>query len=291
MKNLRKNYKKIIVFILLLLLFSVPFYVLIGKQKNTDIQTLYSLVLMLCPGMAAIITQLVFQKNLKGFGWHWGKTKYILLSFLLPIFYCLIIFVPVWLCGLAEFSSIELGQFLADEFEIQSFSNSFQLIGFTVLYVLVIGLIGGVFALGEELGWRGFLLPELTKNFGFVKSSLISGVIWAGWHFPLFLFGNYSSHVPYWYELIFVTIGMVGIGFLMNFIRLRSNSLWTAVIFHTSHNISMQEIFPALTQETDISQKITGEFGVGIAILAIIVIIFFQFNRRFMPVIDAPEKI
>ena len=40
--------------------------------------------------------------------------------------------------------------------------------------------------LGEELGWRGFLLPEFQNLFSPVKSSLIIGVIWASWHIPLF---------------------------------------------------------------------------------------------------------
>ena len=56
----------------------------------------------------------------------------------------------------------------------------------------------------------------------------------------------------------------------MNWIRLKSDSIWTAVIFHASHNIFIQEIFPVLTRETEISGKITGEFGIGIALVAII---------------------
>ena len=39
---------------------------------------------------------------------------------------------------------------------------------------------------GEEIGWRGFALPRLTARFGLPLSTLILGVIWACWHFPLF---------------------------------------------------------------------------------------------------------
>jgi hypothetical protein len=43
-------------------------------------------IVMWIPRLAAIITRLIFQKNLKGLGWKWGKTSYQLLSYLLPIF-------------------------------------------------------------------------------------------------------------------------------------------------------------------------------------------------------------
>lgn len=40
---------------------------------------------------------------------------------------------------------------------------------------------------GEEFGWRGYLLPELNKDFGKVKSSTIVGIVWALFHFPVLI--------------------------------------------------------------------------------------------------------
>jgi membrane protease YdiL (CAAX protease family) len=39
---------------------------------------------------------------------------------------------------------------------------------------------------GEEVGWRGYLLPRLTERTGLVAASLVVGAIWAAWHLPLF---------------------------------------------------------------------------------------------------------
>ena len=49
-------------------------------------------------------------------------------------------------------------------------------------------LWAGLFAgpLGEELGWRGFLLPEFQKRFPNLKSAIIIGIVWFIWHIPLF---------------------------------------------------------------------------------------------------------
>lgn len=63
-----------------------------------------------------------------------------------------------------------------------------------VQFALVL-IIGG--PLGEELGWRGFLLPGLAARHGWRRSSLIVGAIWGLWHLPLFyMAGTGQSQMP-----------------------------------------------------------------------------------------------
>src|SRR5258708_15188708 len=67
----------------------------------------------------------------------------------------------------------------------------------TVIYVLLVGTFGLAkslaSSLGEEIGWRGFLVPQLFKSVGFTGTALISGVVWSCWHYPLLIWGHYNG--------------------------------------------------------------------------------------------------
>ena len=52
-------------------------------------------------------------------------------------------------------------------------------------------LLGG--PLGEEPGWRGYALPRLEARVGPIRASLLVGILWVGWHAPLFLIPGWTS--------------------------------------------------------------------------------------------------
>ena len=81
--------KKILVFLALTLGFSSVFYYIVisGRVLNG-----LTLGLMWCPGLAAIITQLIFHRSLKGLGWGFGKVKYLLLGYGLPVIYSVAVY-------------------------------------------------------------------------------------------------------------------------------------------------------------------------------------------------------
>jgi membrane protease YdiL (CAAX protease family) len=64
--------------------------------------------------------------------------------------------------------------------------------------------------LTRAVGWRGFLVPELSRAMSFTQLSIVSGIVWATWHYPILLFADYNSGTPAWYGLTCFTVMIVG---------------------------------------------------------------------------------
>jgi membrane protease YdiL (CAAX protease family) len=96
-------------------------------------------------------------------------------------------------------------------------------------------LLNAIPSLGEEWGWRGYLVPRLTSTRGVVGGLLLSGVIWGLWHAPLTLLGyNYPGLGP-WAALYFVGFCVLA-GVVFGWLRLRCGSVWPAVVAHGALN-------------------------------------------------------
>jgi len=125
--------------------------------------------------------------------------------------------------------------------------------------------------LGEEIGWRGFLVPELARAMPLGRVALVSGVIWASWHVPGLLFADYNGGTPAWYSLLCFTVLVLGASFVFAWIRLRSGSVWPAAILHASHNLWIQGVFDPFTADTGRTAWIIGEFGAALALTGIVI--------------------
>lgn len=90
-------------------------------------------------------------------------------------------------------------------------------------------------ALGEELGWRGWLLPKLMP-LGVVPAILISGVIWGLWHAPLILLGYNYPTAPGWLGLTMMVGMCTLVGAVFGWLRLRSGTVWPAALAHGAFN-------------------------------------------------------
>ena len=254
--------KKVINFLIVnVLLSSIFYYLIIGRNIRSNI---LSFGLMCVPAFSSIIIQLIYTKNIKGFGWKLGKLKYLVLSFLIPIMGCIIVYPIVWVTGIGGVSVEKL---------TQTYNNPISRIIIFILPILI--LINFIAALGEEIGWRGFLVSELVKKYSYVKTSLIISLIWFIWHCPIIIFSSYGVEgASLLYNLIMASIVMTTFTFITVWIRLKSESLWTATIFHGIHNLFIQQIFDVITLDYGKTKYFTSEFGIGMALFYIVVSIY-----------------
>jgi membrane protease YdiL (CAAX protease family) len=80
---------------------------------------------------------------------------------------------------------------------------------------------------GEEIGWRGFALPHLSRRLGLASASIVLGVIWASWHLPFFFIpGTDKSGQSFAVYLVTVTAVSVAMAWL--FWRTNGSLLLTA---------------------------------------------------------------
>ena len=138
-------------------------------------------------------------------------------------------------------------------------------------------------ALGEEIGWRGFLVPELAKITSFTRTALLSGAVWSLWHYPVILFADYRTTTPVAYAMVCFTLMVFGISFLFAWLRLKSGSVWTGMFLHASHNLFIQGVFDPLTKDTGITAYLIGEFGAGLALAGALVGLYYWRKRSELP--------
>lgn len=273
--------RAIALFLLFLFAFSSVYYYLIIHAGHLGAGGgIYVTGLMWCPALSAFITSLILKRKISAMAWGWNRWRYQLGAYAVPLLYATIAYIIIWIAGWGSFYNTGMVASLAKSFGWESLPNCLVI----TLYFIFAGTVGMVMSLatglGEEIGWRGFLVPEVFKTAGYTKTSLIVGCIWAMWHFPILLFADYNSGTPAWYGLTCFTVMVVSISFIFTWYRLRSGSLWTAAILHASHNLFIQEFFTPMTKDTGHTRYFVDEFGAVLPVVCLAFAVYFWTRRK-----------
>ena len=273
--------RQILTFVLLVFLFScLPYFLVIHTGHLEVGNGMGVFLLMWCPAFAAFATCRIYRIDIATLGWSWRPTRYEVWAYVLPILYSFPVYAATWLFIRGSFG---FSGFVARASEAFGFPHSPH----ASVWLLAlptyasIGVIGSMtHALGEEIGWRGFLLPRLARRWGFTKGCFLSGCIWAVWHYPALLFADYNAGTPRLYALSCFTVMVIGDAFIFGWFRMKSGSLWPAVMLHASHNLFIQAIFDRSTNAVGGSLYITTEFGAGLALTVGACAIFLWTRRK-----------
>jgi len=149
--------------------------------------------------------------------------------------------------------------------------------------ILAQGLIAGatinlIAAFGEELGWRGFLVRELSP-WRFWPASLLIGVVWGIWHAPVILQGyNYPEHPRL--GVLMMTAFAALFTPLITYLRLRAHSVFAAALMHGALNGAAGVSFVFLADGSDLTRGVLG--AAGFIVLAALNLGLAIYDRRLL---------
>lgn len=193
-----------------------------------------AMVLMWVPGALSLIVRLLGREGIGDVGWRLRPLAYLGWSYLIPMLCAVATYGLAWAVGAVAFDPparvLEAGGSPVRLWLVATGINS------------VVGvLFASSASLGEELGWRGYLVPRLVQG-GVPAPLAVSGVVWGVWHLPMILFGDYAtSELPWLSGLQFMVVVTLA-GVFFGWLRLASGSVWPAVLAHSAHNVWYQGI-------------------------------------------------
>lgn len=232
-------------------------------------------------GISAVITMVLLRRPIAELGFGWGKPKYLFAGLFIPIAYGVISIAISIVLGLVKYDTTMASKIISNQYGLNFITAS--LAPLALFFAHGVSSMGGAVAsgLGEEIGWRGFLAPELRKIMPFFAVSLISGMIWGAWHFPILFGGNYGpAGAPSWLEASKLMAATTFIAFPMTYLRLRSGSVWPAAILHGSHNLFLNNVIARLADGEN-GKTYVGETGlVTLAVGAVFAIITILLAKR-----------
>ncbi|WP_277546533.1 CPBP family intramembrane glutamic endopeptidase [Brevibacillus laterosporus] len=124
----------------------------------------------------------------------------------------------------------------------------------------------GIFAFGEEIGWRGYLQPKLTETYGSKRAILGTSIVWALFHYPFYLNG-YNEDGNFIVTILLFTIMIFPLSVFIGWFRFTSGSIWPAVLSHTMINLTRSWLEQLFTTKAEGWTYIAGESGMVTIIL------------------------
>lgn len=142
----------------------------------------------------------------------------------------------------------------------------------TIVQGLIAGItINALAGFGEELGWRGLMLKELSY-LGFWKTSWITGLVWGIWHAPLIMMGhNYPDHPMAGVAMMIIFCILISPFF--TFVALRSGSTIAVAVLHGSFNALSGVAVLLLKGGNDLVTGVTGASGLVVLVVLNLVIL------------------
>jgi uncharacterized protein len=189
---------------------------------------------MFGPAIACVLVRLIGHEGFSDAGLHPSPTGVRGIGRLYLAAYC----VPLALLVIGLTLSLLLGiqQWILPDY-LQATHTSPAAFVVICLNALTLGvMITMVFTFGEELGWRGYLLPRLSP-LGGVTAAIIVGVVWGLWHAPLIFMVGFEYGDPHALRAVLMfVLPSITLSIILVWLRFRSGSIGPGVLAHAVGN-------------------------------------------------------
>jgi uncharacterized protein len=234
-------------------------------------------LLMWMPALSSFVARLVLREGIGDVSFRFGGKgglKAIGLAILMPIVVGGIAYGIAWSTGLVGFSVLtpspppQRAAITPGLAAIAALPAIPRLLVFILLSATISTLVNTSACAGEEIGWRGYMLTRLYAA-RIPQPMFVSGVIWSLWHFPLILSGVYAAGPNALMSSGLFLVDVMGIALVIGVLRLRSGSVWPAVVLHSAWNSIIQGPFDGSSTGPN-AATIVGESGVFVAIVSLL---------------------
>ena len=232
------------------------------------------------PGLAAMLASLLYSEGPAWPVFQGLSARRVMLSYALPLVYIVPVYVVTWMVISGSWQPFV---YMMKSARTMAFPLHPALATFAIFVPmsLTLGLLTRFpYTAGEELGWRGYLFPALLRRHGFVRASLLTGLSWACWHYPLlYAFGLFSTPDARARIMCF-TVMVLGLSLIFGWLWMRTRSLAACILMHASHNAFLQTFFDPMTGAAEKTRRVTSEFGFGLMLMVWLVALILTVQQR-----------
>jgi len=259
--------------------------ILLGmRQAEGLVYMAFAMAYMLLPAVCAIVLQKINnEKPFSNLSISFKFNRWFVVAGLVPVIFAFMALGISLLFPFVSFSASYEGALSSLSAEDAAIAAE-QMSRFSPCVFLLMQIAGALFAgytinaffgFGEELGWRGYLMREMQDK-KFLHVSLITGIVWGLWHFPLILIGhNYPQHPVIGVGMMVVFCILLSP--MMMYIIIKSKSVLTAAIFHGTLNAVAGISVLYLVGGNDLTNGATGL--AGFAALVLINVTFWLYDK------------
>lgn len=251
---------------------------LLLRDGNAAACQLLLVVSMFCPLVSVLLVQKFWLHQPTGISWRprlKGNGRYLLAAWFGPAVFTVLaagLYFAVfphrldlsgsWLA--AAYGGEMDAQTLRRELGVSNLSYMLETGLFAVTLAPVINMFA---ALGEEAGWRGYMMPHLKEQLGLLNGRLLGGVIWGVWHWPLMLLVGYEYGTNYLgapvLGLFVWCIVCFALNTLLDWLYEKTGCIWVPSIAHGAFN-AVAALFVVLTNPADSYYNVLGPAPIGL---------------------------